>query len=187
MMRLSVFGKVGMCACVVVLTCLLGGCISSEAPSTHEPELATAVRSEPEEPEAPEASEAPGASASETEEEPMQSRMIEVSANGATVAFELNDSPAADALLAQLPLTTEVEDFSTNEKIFYPPASLDTTDAPHAEGGAGTLAYYAPWGDVVMFYGGYSPNSGLYELGQAVSGTDAIATLSGTIEIVVAE
>ena len=48
-------------------------------------------------------------------------------------------------------LTIEVEDYSTNEKIFYPPQALDTTDAPLAEGGAGVLAYYAPWGDVVMF------------------------------------
>lgn len=59
------------------------------------------------------------------------------------------------------------------------------TDAPLAEtGAAGTLAYYAPWGDVVMFYGPFSPNGALYELGRAVDGVDAIARLSGEIEIV---
>ena len=33
--------------------------------------------------------------------------------------------------------------FSTNEKVFYPPQELDTANTPLAEGGAGTLAYYA--------------------------------------------
>lgn len=89
------------------------------------------------------------------------------------------------ALLAQLPLALEVEDFSDNEKVFYPPEKLDVTDAPLAEtGAAGTLAYYAPWGDVVMFYGSFSPNGALYELGRAVDGADAVAGLSGEIEIV---
>ena len=89
----------------------------------------------------------------------------------------------ADALLAQLPLTVEVEDYSTNEKIFYPPQALDTADAPPAEGGTGTLAYYAPWGDVVMFYGDYNASSSLYELGQAVSGGDLVGSLSGAITL----
>ena len=90
---------------------------------------------------------------------------------------------ANDALLAQLPLTVEVEDYSTNEKIFYPPQALDTADAPPAEGGTGTLAYYAPWGDVVMFYGDYNASSSLYELGQAVSGGDLVGSLSGAITL----
>lgn len=112
-------------------------------------------------------------------------RTIAVACGDATVTYELNDSPASDALLAQLPLTLEVEDFSDNEKVFYPPEELDVTDAPLAEtGAAGTLAYYAPWGDVVMFYGSFSPNGALYELGQVVDGADAIARLSGEIEIV---
>ena len=110
-------------------------------------------------------------------------RQIQVQFDGGTVVYQLNDSAAADALLAQLPLTVEVEDYGTNEKIFYPPQALDTADAPPAEGGAGTLAYYAPWGDVVMFYGDYNTNSSLYELGQAVSGGELVSTMSGTITL----
>ena len=77
----------------------------------------------------------------------------------------------------------EVEDYSTNEKIFYPPQELDVSDAPQAGGAVGTLAYYAPWGDIVMFYDDASPASGLYILGQAVSGSEYIAEMSGLIEI----
>lgn len=110
-------------------------------------------------------------------------RRISVQFGENTVIYELNDSSAADSLYEQLPITTEVEDFSTNEKIFYPSRELDISDTPTAEGGAGTLAYYAPWGDVVMFYDDYSVNASLFELGQAVSGVEQIGEMSGTIVI----
>lgn len=103
-----------------------------------------------------------------------------------TVVFELNDSPAARTLAAQLPLTLEVQPFSSNEQTFYPPAALDTADTPDiTSASAGTLAYYAPWKDVVMFYGSFSGGGRgvLFELGKAVRGADAIRELSGTITI----
>ena len=99
------------------------------------------------------------------------------------VVYALNDSPAARSLLEQLPLTMEVEDYSTNEKIFYPPRPLETQETSVAEGGAGTLAYYEPWGDVVMFYGDYNVNSALYELGRIVSGGELVSQMSGVITI----
>lgn len=115
-------------------------------------------------------------------------RAITVTCGEATVTYQLNDSSAASALLAQLPLTLEVDDFSDNEKIFYPPEGLDVAGAPLAESGeAGTLAYYEPWGDVVMFYGPFSPSGALYELGRAVDGAGAISGLSGAIEVALVE
>ncbi|WP_245596178.1 cyclophilin-like fold protein [Methanolobus tindarius] len=116
----------------------------------------------------------------EEEETKMQ---ISVQANGNTTIFELNDGKAAKDLYEQLPLTIDVEDFSNNEKIFYPPKKLDTTDTPMANAKAGTLAYYAPWGDVVMFYEKFGSAGGLYELGKAVSGGEHIKNMSGTIVI----
>lgn len=119
----------------------------------------------------------------EQEGEQALSRRILVQFGEDTVVYELNDSTAADSLYEQLPLTIEVEDYSTNEKIFYPPEELDTSNSPMAQGGAGTLAYYAPWGDVVMFYGDYGENSSLFELGQAVLGGELVSEMSGTITI----
>ena len=119
----------------------------------------------------------------EQEGEQALSRRILVQFGENTVVYELNDSTAADSLYEQLPLTIEVEDYSTNEKIFYPPEELDTSNSPLAQGGAGTLAYYAPWGDVVMFYGDYGENSSLFELGQAVLGGELVSEMSGTITI----
>lgn len=118
-----------------------------------------------------------------TKREESSMTQIAVSWDGGQVVYELNHSPAAQSLLAQLPLTTQVEDYSTNEKIFYPEEGLDTSDTPLARAGAGTLAYYEPWGDVVFFYGEYNENPGLFELGQVVSGGDLISQMSGTITI----
>ena len=119
----------------------------------------------------------------ETEEENVETSQISVTCGDMQVVYELNDSPTAQGLLSQLPLTVEVEDFSTNEKVFYPPQELDTSDTPLAEGGAGTLAYYAPWGDVVLFYDSFSANGSLYELGEAASGAEDISQMTGTITV----
>lgn len=109
---------------------------------------------------------------------------ITVTADGNTIVFELNDSQAAKDFYAQLPLSIEVENYSNNEKIFYPPKKLNTSNTPLAKGiQSGTLAYYAPWGDVVMFYGSFGSASGLYELGRAISGKEHIQNLSGTIRV----
>lgn len=148
------------------LACFLAACASPEAPK---PQPQAQVEEQPQLQAQPE-----GRS---------QARTVQVTSDRVTVVFELNDSAAASALLDQLPLTVEVEDFGTNEKICYPPRPLDVSDAPHAQGGAGTLAYYEPWGDVVLFYGAYEPNDSLYEVGQATSGADGIEALAGTITI----
>lgn len=119
--------------------------------------------------------------------EAAQARTIEVRSGETAVTYALEDNAAADALLAQLPLTIEIEDYSTNEKIFYPPQALETAGAPAASGGAGVLAYYAPWGDVVLFYDDFSENASLFALGRAVSGAESIRDLTGTVTVAVAE
>jgi len=108
---------------------------------------------------------------------------ISVQANGKTTIFELNEGNAAKGFYEQLPITIDVQDFSNNEKIFYPPKKLDTTSTPLADAKSGTLAYYAPWGDVVMFYDRFGSAGGLYELGNVVSGGEYIKNMSGSILI----
>lgn len=108
---------------------------------------------------------------------------ISVNSNGQTTVFQLNNSEAAEELYAQLPLDIEVENYSNNEKIFYPPKKLTTSKTPAADAKTGTLAYYAPWGNVVMFYKDFGTANGLYELGYAVSGVEHIKNMSGMIQI----
>lgn len=109
---------------------------------------------------------------------------ITVTSKGNAVVYVLNDSGASKSLYTQLPMTVDVENYGGIEKIFYPPKKLNTTDTPLVKGAnAGTLAYYAPWGDVVMFYARFGSAAGLYELGHVVSGREHIQDLSGTIRI----
>ncbi|MBM7421319.1 MULTISPECIES: cyclophilin-like fold protein [Chryseobacterium] len=105
---------------------------------------------------------------------------VEANNDGNIIIFELNNSSAAQSLYNQLPLTLPVQNYSSNEKIFYPPQSLDLTNTPVVGGTAGGLAYYAPWGNVIMYYGNYGP---MPTLGQAVQGSQYINGLSGTIQI----
>lgn len=118
-----------------------------------------------------------------TAAEDQMAMQIHVKANGKTIVFELNANSAARDLYAQLPLSIKVEDYSDNEKIFYPPKKLNTADTPKANAKAGTLAYYAPWGDIVMFYKDFGSAGGLYELGHAITGSEYIPEMSGTIQI----
>lgn len=108
---------------------------------------------------------------------------IAVKSSKYSVIFQLNDSQAAKELHDQLPLTLKVENYSDNEKIFYPSKELKTSGTPKSRGSKGSLAYYAPWGDVVMFYEAAGSASGLYELGTVVSGGDDISKLSGEITV----
>jgi hypothetical protein len=120
----------------------------------------------------------------ETNTSEVQTAMkVRVTANNKITVFELNNSQAAKDLYAQLPLAVKVESYSDNEKIFYPPKKLNTANTPLTDAKIGFLAYYAPWGDVVMFYGNFGSATGLYELGYAVSGSEHINGMSGTIRI----
>lgn len=110
-------------------------------------------------------------------------KQIKVQFETNEIIYELNNSPAAEALYNQLPLSVDTEDFSTNEKIFYPEKQLDISGAPMAEGGEGVLAYYEPWGNVVMFYDSFNGNDALYELGIAVSGAEQIQHITGSITV----
>lgn len=119
----------------------------------------------------------------ETDPAPVTKQIQVTSESGHEIIFELNDSPAAQSLYDQLPLSIDVQDYGSNEKIFYPPEKLDTSNAILAEGPSGGLAYFSPWGNVVMYYSSYGPYNGLYQLGHAVSGAEWIETLSGTLQI----
>lgn len=120
----------------------------------------------------------------ETTSTSTQTKIIKLTTtNNQTIEIELNNSPAANDLYNQLPLSIDLEDYSTNEKIFYPPNKLNTESTPKATPKIGTLAYYEPWGDVVIFYDDFRANNDLYELGHVISGEDIVSELSGTVTI----
>lgn len=114
------------------------------------------------------------------EEENMK---IKVTDGKNTVIFKLNDTTSAQSLYGMLPIDVTVENYSTNEKIFYTDEKIDTAGGIEGNCEAGTLALFSPWGNVVMFYGSFRSYPGLYILGEASEGTDQIKKLSGNIHV----
>ena len=112
-----------------------------------------------------------------------QRMRISVSDGSHTIVYQLNDSHSAKSLYEMLPLDTEVENYGHNEKIFYPEQAIDTAEGIEGGGEAGVLAFFSPWGNVVMYYDSFSSYPGLYILGQAVEGAEQISSLSGTIHV----
>ena len=107
-----------------------------------------------------------------------QTKIIKLTTtNNQTIEIELNNSPSANDLYNQLPLSIDLED------LFYPPNKLNTESTPKATPKIGTLAYYEPWGDVVIFYDDFRANNDLYELGHVISGGDIVSELSGIVTI----
>ncbi|MFB4304419.1 cyclophilin-like fold protein [Actinomadura sp. NTSP31] len=78
---------------------------------------------------------------------------LRVTLDGQPVQATLNDSPAARDLVSLLPLTLDLEDFHGTERIGYPPRKLTTDGAPEPVAAkAGDIAYFAPWGNLALFY-----------------------------------
>lgn len=104
-----------------------------------------------------------------------QAQKIRIIVDGQVIAATLTDSPATRDLIARLPLTLKLDDYAGTEKIVYLDRKLPTTGAPPgATPTAGTIAYYAPWGNLAFYYKDFSYSPGLIVLGRIVTG---VATL----------
>ncbi len=99
----------------------------------------------------------------------------------------LNDSKAARDFAAQLPLTLSLTDYSRTEKISDLPKRLSTDSAPSgSDPSVGDIAYYAPWGNLAIFYRDFGYSTGLVILGKLDSGVEALSgpgSLKMTIEL----
>lgn len=95
--------------------------------------------------------------------------------DGRTVTAVLFDNPTARDLVSMLPLDLAFEDYSTNEKIARLPRKLTEVGAGPFSGEApGDLCYYAPWGNLAFFHGGYDWSAGLIRLGRLEGGVEPL-------------
>lgn len=92
---------------------------------------------------------------------------IQISTETAVLDATLNDSVAASELADLLPLTLTLSDFHQTEKIADLPNRLSTTGSPAGTSArAGDIAYYAPWGNLAIFYRDFAHSAGLITLGR---------------------
>ncbi|MFK5688334.1 cyclophilin-like fold protein [Ornithinimicrobium sp. LYQ92] len=101
----------------------------------------------------------------------------------------LDDSAATRDLVAQLPVTVDMVDHGGVEKTGRLPSALSLDGQPDgADPDVGDLGYYAPGGDLVLYYGdqGYFP--GIVVLGRMDGGASArIAEIDGPVTATVEE
>lgn len=94
-------------------------------------------------------------------------KKLKISFGDTELTATLYDNPTSRDLISMLPITTELEDYASNEKIFYPERKLTKDGAPGGyDPSKGDITYYAPWGDVAIFYKDFSYSSGLIGLGK---------------------
>jgi len=98
--------------------------------------------------------------------------------DGETITATLADNSSARAFADLLPLSLSVRDFHGTEKIADLPAELSTDQAPAGIAPtAGDIAYYAPWGNLAMFYEDFAYSPGLILLGRLDGGPAALTGL----------
>jgi len=84
------------------------------------------------------------------------------------------DNATARDFFALLPITLALEDHAGTEKISTLPRKLPTAGAPAGgDPSVGDIAYYAPWGNLAIFYKDFGYSRGLVLLGRIDSSIEA--------------
>ena len=119
---------------------------------------------------------------SEQQGEQTMQIQIESVAQNIRITATLADNATARDFYALLPLKLNMRDYASSEKIADLPRSLSTQDAPSGYAAKrGDLTYYAPWGNLAVFYKNYSGTaSGLIYLGKINSGMEHLEKLNQT-------
>lgn len=100
---------------------------------------------------------------------------IEIIVDGKTVTATLEHSAAAEDFLSLLPLSLELEDYHHTEKISDLPRRLSTAGAPAGiDPEVGDITYFAPWGNLAIFYRDFGYAKGLVHLGRITSSIDPL-------------
>lgn len=174
---------------VVLLLCLLifcSACSSKNLPdSSSVASVGTTAPTENIPLESENADSAPENFAESTEPETTE-RKINLQINGQTYSATLYETPLADALYDMLPLTISFEDFNRTEKIGYlPDDQILSTEGVDGglEPAVGDLCYYAPWGNLSLFYQSFRYSDDLYSIGHVDEDMSFLAEINESFTI----
>ena len=111
-------------------------------------------------------------------------RRFRLVAEGKEIYGSLYDTPAAHDLWESMPLELSFEDYNGTEKIAYLPSPLTTQGEPDSfDPSPGDLCYYAPWGNICIFYRDFRNSSSLVSLGKLDSDIQWLAGQSGDFKM----
>jgi hypothetical protein len=101
---------------------------------------------------------------------------IRIDVEGTAITAMLVDNKTTRDFIALLPLTLILRDYAGTEKISDLPRRLSTEDAPAGmDPSIGDITYYAPWGNLAIFYKDFGYSKGLIKLGKIDSGIEAFS------------
>ncbi len=116
------------------------------------------------------------------------SMKIRLKVGGTVLTATLIDSKTTQDFISLLPLTLTLKDYAGTEKISDLPKRLSTEGAPSgSDPSVGDITYYAPWGNLAIFYRDFGFSSGLVILGKIDSGIEAFkapGSIIVTIELI---
>ena len=102
------------------------------------------------------------------------------------IIVNLDDNQASRDFLEMLPLTLTFEDFNSTEKIATLPNELSIEGQPSGyTPKTGDFAYYAPWGNISIFYKDFRYSDSLYKLGTIESETEIFEDMSNDFEVII--
>lgn len=91
---------------------------------------------------------------------------IRIFTPNAVMHARLEDNPTARDFWSMLPLTLQLDDYAGTEKVSMLARRLEMDRAPDGITPVeGDVTYYAPWGNLALFYRDFEYSSGLIRLG----------------------
>ena len=89
----------------------------------------------------------------------------------AVMHARLEDNPTARNFWSMLPLTLQLDDYAGTEKVSMLARRLEMDRAPDGITPVeGDVTYYAPWGNIAIYYKDFGYSPGLIKLGEITSG-----------------
>ncbi|MCS7061557.1 MAG: cyclophilin-like fold protein, partial [Anaerolineae bacterium] len=96
------------------------------------------------------------------------------------------DNATARDLIDQLPLTLTFRDFNRVEKITTLPRRLSTEGMPPGDDPLpGDIGYYAPWNNLVFYYGDVGYFNGIVRIGRFEGNVEFIANQTGDFTAII--
>lgn len=114
-----------------------------------------------------------------------QDMKIQLTIAGRTLTATLEDNPTTRDFVSLLPLTIVLEDYARTEKIAYLSRKLTVEGAPEGiDPAVGDITYYAPWGNLALFYEDFGYAKGLVKLGSIDDGMEVFG-VPGSIAVTI--
>ncbi|MBW4541941.1 MAG: hypothetical protein KME43_22765 [Myxacorys chilensis ATA2-1-KO14] len=130
-------------------------------------------------------SEIPSETSTEPSTEQANRMKINIRVRNEVVTATLIDSKTTQDFISLLPLTLTLKDYANTEKVSDLPRRLSTEDAPPgSDPSVGDIAYYAPWGNLAMYYNDFGYSNGLVILGKIDGDIEAL-NAPGSVEVTI--